>query len=391
MGPYWWNTYRLSPAATAGSFSLSALIFAAALIAASLLPGCGGDDGLAPDIETRREEVPGFDFVLPCPLAGFSQEYLFASTVARDGIPPIDHPSFSPAASADWMADDDRVLGVVVDGQAMALPIRIMVWHEVVNITGGTGKISVTYCPLTFTGIAFDIAAFTAGELQSLGVSGLLYNSNLVLYDRGSESFWPQMSASAYGGPMAGECLSSYPVLDTTWRFWKMLHPSTRILDRPGKSGTWGKYNLNPYEDYWLTGDILYPLAPIDVRLSPKTWVLGVLTDTGARVYPVLNRPLVNDSLPGVPFVVFNHNSERTMAAYKAWIVDGERLRFSFVERVDGLPVYSDDRTGSLWDFTGRCFEGVLAGSALEPMPSFLGFYFAWRAYFPGTSVYTGE
>lgn len=358
------------------------------MVAGVVISGCS-DDSVAPGIEKRTTDLEGFDFVLPCPVADFTPDFLFASNVPRDGIPSVDNPTFSSASETTWLADDDRVLGVVFEGQPMAFPIRILVWHEVVNISGTKGRAAVTYCPLTFTGISLDLRDEFPDEEQTLGVSGLLYNSNLVLYDRKTESLWTQMSGSAYTGAAGGTCLDLIPTMDAAFGHWKRLYPDTKVLNRPGKPEGYQRYDLEPYGDYWANDEILYGIRePLDTRLGAKDWVLGVLADTGAKAYPLSAAPVVNDTLPGVPFVVFNHNREG-MVAYKAWVVDGERLTFSSAGFDGEVPAYMDDQTGSKWRFTGECVEGPLSGSVLQRMPSYLAFYFAWWSYFPDTFVHS--
>jgi len=238
---------------------------------AVLLAGCTSEESISPEIECRVIDLSGFDFILQCPVSNFFPEYLFASNSPRDGIPSIDNPTFSDVAEATWLADDDRVLGVIFEGQAFAIPVRIMVWHEVVNMTGGSGKAAVTYCPLTFTGITIDLEEEFPGQGQEVGVSGLLYNGNLVLYDRQTESLWTQMSAASYAGPEAGTCLDLIPTVDATFGFWKNLHPDTKVLNRPGKPHTWNKYDINPYASYWANDEVLYPVPdPVDAHLGKK-------------------------------------------------------------------------------------------------------------------------
>ena len=387
-GPSFHTRRNRRPGAGRSPF-VSGIALAIAALTIVALVGCTSEESVRPQIERRVVDVSGFDFLLPCPVSDFFTDYLFASNSPRDGIPSIDNPTFSDVADVTWLADDDRVLGVIFGGQAFAIPIRIMVWHEVVNITSSGEKAAVTYCPLTFTGITVDLEDAFPGQGQEVGVSGLLYNSNLVLYDRETESLWTQMSGASYAGPAAGTCLDLIPTLDATFGFWKNLHPDTKVLNRPGKSTTWQKYDINPYATYWTNDEVLYPVPdPIDGRLGKKDWVLGVLADTGEKAYPLLDVHVVNDTLPGVPFVVFNRRVDKTLVAYKAWVVDGERLTFSFSGLQAGVPRYEDDQTGSIWDFNGRCLEGPLAGNVLERMPSYLAFYFSWWSYFPGTSVH---
>jgi hypothetical protein len=359
------------------------------LLALVVSAGCATDEALMPVIEKKVEDIPGFDFKLPCPVADFLPAYLFASNVPRDGIASIDNPTFSSVAEATWLSNTDRVLGVVFDGEPLAIPIRIMVWHEVLNLSGSKGRAAVTYCPLTFTGISFDLEKHFPGGGQNTGVSGLLYNSNLVIYDRKTESLWTQMSGSSYAGPSAGTCLDLIPTVDCTYRFWKNLHPDTKVLNRPGRPTAWQRYDINPYETYWQNNEVLYPVPePLDTRLGIKTWVLGVLTDKGAKAYPLFDGSVVNDTLSGVPFAVFGSKPHKTMVAYKAWVVDGERLVFSSAGLEGGVPVYVDDRTGSTWSFSGQCIRGPLQGSALERMPSYLAVYFSWASFFRETRVY---
>jgi hypothetical protein len=351
------------------------------------LAGCGSDEAVDPQIERQVIDVSGFDFLLPCPVADFFPDYLFADG-ARDGLESIDAPEFTPVSQATWPPEEQRVLGIIFEGQPIAVPIRIMVWHEVMNLPGSVDRVAVTYCPLTFSGLSFDIEEEFAGLGQEVGVSGLLYNSNLVLYDRQTESLWTQMSGASYAGPAAGTCLDLLPTMDTTLRFWKTLYPNTLVLDRPGKPNTWNKYELNPYSTYWANDEVNFPVPePLDDRLGRKDWVLGVLADTGSKAYPLMSTGAVNDTLPGVPFVVFS-GPDQTMVAYKAWVVDGERLTFAYAGLVGGIPTYRDDQSQSTWDFKGRCVEGPLAGNTLARMPAYLAFYFAWWSFFPETEVY---
>jgi hypothetical protein len=360
------------------------------LIAAGVAaPGCS-DDAIAPDRGHKIDDVPGFDFALPCPVADFEPDYLVANK-PRDAVPSIDNPVFSSLDEAAWLQDDDRVLGVVFEGQALALPVRILVWHEAVNLSGAAGRIAVTYCPLTVSGISFDLQSRFPAEAQTLGVSGSLHHSNLVLYDRATESLWPQMSGSAFTGPAAGECLDLIPTIDATFSFWKRLYPDTKVLVRPGKPDSWLKYDLEPFGDYWANDEIRFPVRqPLDTRLGAKERVLGILTDDGQKAYPTSAGAVVNDEMKGTPFVVFNRQEEGA-AAYKAWVVDGERLIFSPDGFEAGVPMYVDDRTSSKWRFTGECVEGPLAGTVLERMPSYAAFYFAWSSYFPDTAVHSAQ
>lgn len=145
----------------------------------------------------------------------------------RDGIPALDHPIFIPASKAKFLRDDDFVLGVAIGDFVRAYPISILNWHEVVNDHFGTEAVAVTFCPLCGTGMAFS--ARVDGRELSFGVSGLLYNSDVLLYDRQSKSLWSQILAEAVAGPMKGHKLEFLPTAHTSWLQWRTRHPLTEV------------------------------------------------------------------------------------------------------------------------------------------------------------------
>ena len=162
----------------------------------------------------------------------------------RDGIPAIDKPKFINAAEVDYLADDDRILGVFRNGVAKAYPIRILNWHEIVNDRLQDEAVAITFCPLCGTGMAFQ--ARVDGQAKLFGVSGLLYKSDVLLYDRETESLWSQISRQAVSGPMKGQRLAMVPTSHTTWADWRERHPDTQVLSLD--TGYSRNYNRNPYE-----------------------------------------------------------------------------------------------------------------------------------------------
>lgn len=161
----------------------------------------------------------------------------------KDGIPAIDDPAFQAAAEADaWLDDGDRVVGLYHDGEARAYPQSILVWHEIVNDTVAGENIAVTYCPLTGTALGY-----LRGE-TTLGVSGRLVNSNLIMFDRASDSLWPQILSAGIGGPHEGQGLEEVRVVWTTWGRWRERHPDTRVLTTD--TGYLRNYNRDPYGGY---------------------------------------------------------------------------------------------------------------------------------------------
>lgn len=258
----------------------------------------------------------------------------------RDGIPALDFPPALPAAESPW-SDDDMVVGVVIGGTARAYPIGLLVWHELVNDQIGGIPILVSYCPLCGTALVFDRRV--GGSERRFGVSGLLYRSDLLMFDRETESLWSQISAEAVTGPAVKRRLTLVRSRVQPWGDWKGAHPSTTVLSK--QTGHRRAYGRSPYGDYATSSRLLFPVA-VDSRYHPKTRTLGLrLSDGTARAYPVDEvrkaGGRVEDRFAGHPVVV--------------------RL-----------------------DPTSQSFA-VEVPEAVEVIE---GFWFAWAAFHPDSSVY---
>lgn len=202
--------------------------------------------------------------------------------VPRDGIPPIHDPKFVAAAEADFMRGKDRVLGVVRNGIAKAYPIKILDRHEVVNDKFGDESIVVTYCPLCFSGMSF-VVEFGDVELK-FGVSGLLYNSDVLLYDYRTGSLWSQLLSAAISGPLKGYSIPAIPTAHTTWRDWQKRHPDTQVLSTD--TGFRFKYRGSPYADYKNSSRLMFPVAETSNAYRRKELVLGITIDGVDKTYP---------------------------------------------------------------------------------------------------------
>lgn len=191
----------------------------------------------------------------------------------KDGIPALSNPKFLQANEVAYLDPSDRVIGVTIDSKARAYPIRVLNLHEIVNDKIGEVPFIVTYCPLCDSAAVFDRRT-PIGE-REFGVSGLLYNSNILMYDRGGqpESLWSQVLGAGVSGPAAGLKLRALPMELTTWRDWKASHPETQVLA--------GNYQQNPYAAYFNTPKLMFPARPLDRRLPAKTPILAVWTSDG--------------------------------------------------------------------------------------------------------------
>lgn len=201
----------------------------------------------------------------------------------RDGIPSIDSPLFVSASEARFLDPDDRVLGVTQGQKSKAYPVKILNRHEIVNDWFDEKPLVVTFCPLCGSGVAFS--ATVDGRELTFGVSGLLYNSDVLLYDRETGSLWSQIAARAVNGPLKGRELTQLPLQHTSWKDWRARHPDTRVLStQTGFRHI--DYDQDPYKRYKNSSRLMFSVSNTDKRLKNKDWVLGVIADGTARAYP---------------------------------------------------------------------------------------------------------
>ncbi len=200
----------------------------------------------------------------------------------RDGIPSIDEPKFLTAEDAEFLDPNDRVIGVYRNGVAKAYPIRILDWHEVVNDDFAGAATLVTYCPLCRTGMVFDVEN---DEMEfTFGVSGLLYNSDVLLYDRQTGSLWSQIMSQAVTGPMKTVTLDLLPSRHTTWSDWRQLHPDTLVLSTD--TGYRRDYDRSPYLGYERSNRLMFNVEHRSRAYDNKSLVLGLSIGDRHRAYP---------------------------------------------------------------------------------------------------------
>ena len=264
----------------------------------------------------------------------------------RDGIPAIDTPHFVSAATATFLRGSDRVLGIRHHGVIKAYPVAILNWHEIVNDTLAGEPVVVTYCPLCGTGIAY--LARARGQELTFGVSGLLYNSDVLLYDRKTRSLWSQLLHQAVSGPMKGEELEAIPLEHTRWSEWRQRYPDTLVLST--NTGYHRDYSRSPYMGYEKSRKIWFPVQAQDDRYHPKEPVLGVEFDGDFKAYPFVELGKasadVHDTLAGRKIIV---SYDRINHAATASLENGDRL------------------------------------------PAVTSYWFAWYAFHPDTGVYRAQ
>lgn len=290
-------------------------------------------------------------------------ENVVSGGVSKDGIPSIDDPQFRPAADAQ-LDDGEPVFGVVREDEAKAYPQYILTFHEIVNDTVGGDPVAVTYCPLTGT-----VQGFERGDVE-FGVSGRLVNSNLTMYDRGTDTWWPQLLATGIDGPLAGETLQEFRLVWTTWGEWRRAHPETDLLTeetgyaRNYGQGPYGQYN--PVRGYYGSEDLLFEPLVSDDRAHPKRVVIGTRTADGALTFDkerLLDERVLTGSIAGTEYVAVAEDALSTGYVYAN--PDGVAVEAA----TDGYSVSGETHAA----------DSLLLSRTL----AFDGMWFAWAGFYP--------
>ncbi len=331
---------------------------------------------------------------LPTPLVDVRR--LVSGGPPPDGIPSINEPKFDRARDVDYLASREPVLALEIDGVARAYPVQVLIWHEIVIDTVGGVPVVVTYCPLCNSALAFDRRA--AGRVLTFGVSGRLYNSDLVMFDRQTRSLWPQLEGRAVAGVLTGTRLRAYPVQTVPWGEWRDAHPEDLVLNRD--TGYDRAYGQNPYTAYDQPNSQPFLLdVDADRRLPAKARVVGL--GQGRNAVAVSTDRLLADgtlelTVAGSPVVLFAQPGQ-TSALDRASIAAGRDVgvtgafspliagRHLAFERRDGA--FVDRQTGTTWSVLGRAERGPLSGSRLRPVTLVDTFWFAWALFQPATRI----
>ncbi len=298
----------------------------------------------------------------------------------KDGIPSIDEPKFAQLSDSHFMSNSDIVIGLEIDGETKAYPLFIMVWHEIVNDNVGGIPVSVTYCPLCFTNQVFE--RIINGQEVEFGTSGKLYNSNLVMYDRLTDSYWSQALGVAITGELSGYELKRIPFDVISWGDWKSQHPETLVLTT--ETGHLRAYGSDPYGNYYTDPRIIFPVDNKDERMHPKEIILGFKEADVFKAFKqtdVEGSTIINDEVNGKPVVLMSLFSGNARAYERT--VDEKILTFDFVD--DSIV---DLQTNSEWNYDGVAISGQLEGTNLIRLPFDPGFWFEWVAFHPDTEVY---
>ncbi len=296
----------------------------------------------------------------------------------KDGIPSIDSPKFSSIDAIDFMSADDLIIGVWADGEIKGYPHPILDWHEIVNDQMGNQAFALTYCPLTGTAINWN-RKLSNGETTTFGVSGKLYNNNLIPYDRETDSYWSQINLNCVNGDRVGEAASLFPIIETSWKTWKELFPDAEVLNT--NTGFNRNYLQYPYGDYKTNNDrIIFPLSNLDNRLAAKDRVLGVSINDDWKAYPLslFETPkVIHDRVGGEEIVVIGSQEKNFIVAYK----NDNTTQFSI--DLESLPIIAKDEMNNSLNILGQ-----INNEQLEQPTSFMGYWFSFGAFYPDIEIY---
>jgi len=325
---------------------------------------------------------------------------IFSGGVPRDGIPPLDNPNFTTVADADELLEaQEPVIAFELNGEAKAYPLQILTWHEIVNDTVGGVPVVATFCPLCNSAIVFERTL--DGVVYDFGVSGKLRNSDLIMWDRQTESWWQQLTGAGIVGELTGQQLRLLPSSIVAWQDFKAAYPDAAVLSRD--TGYRRNYGSNPYVGYDRVDQPPFLFfGRQDDRLLPMERVAALTVGDAAAAFPfaLLEREgVVHYRVGGQDLAVFFQPGARSaldgpsIAASKAvgatgvFARDFEGQRLTFQSEGEG---FTDAETGSRWNILGQATDGPLAGGKLTPLVHANHFWFAWAAFRPDTEIVAG-
>lgn len=306
---------------------------------------------------------------------------VFDGGPGRDGIPALENPGFTTADNASILQDTDLVIGFKNGNDIRAYQHIILDWHEIVNDNIGDVSLALTYCPLTGTGIGWN--RIVNGKETTFGVSGLLYNTNLIPFDRETTSNWSQILNESVNGELLGEKAELIQLVETDWMTWKTMYPDTKIMSlNTGFSRTYGVY---PYVDYRTNHNFFIFPVPNDNRLPSKERVHAIIEGESAKTYrfeELEAENVVRDTFKGKNFVIVGNANFIMSFELKP---DQESLQFNYA--FNGSEVVLEDSEGNEWNIFGEAVAGPRAGEKLNAASSFMGYWFSIPAFYT-TEIY---
>jgi hypothetical protein len=326
---------------------------------------------------------PGFkDFIYPGVKHTIRlEEIVWGGVRSKDGIPSLDSPRFTSSTEADYLTPEDLVFGVSINGDARAYPYRIMDWHEMANDVVGGVPVALAYCTLCGSGILYDTSNTNSTDPFVFGSSGLLYQSNKLMFERKTHSLWSQFTGRPVVGELVGTelALPTLPLVTTSWQKWLAQHPQTKVLD----IHTGHKRDYSPgaaYGKYFKSPKLMFPTLTDDRQLKQKELVFGLRMSGIDRAWPLsvfAGGRVINDQVGVLKLVLIGDAQTRTVRAYRRG-----NNEFSAVPQTDSVLVAA----GVEWQRTEAALISP-EGLQLSRLPGHLSFWFAWHNYLGGETL----
>jgi len=337
--------------------------------AAGLLVSCSSDNTQDPISNGNPTESGTSTWSIPI-------SEVFDGGPGKDGIPALVDPNFSTVQNTSYLLDNDLVIGFKQGDEIKGYPHVILDWHEIVNDKIGNLSVAVTYCPLTGTGIGWN--RVIKGKETTFGVSGLLYNTNLIPYDRETNSNWSQILNESVNGSLLGEKANLIQLFETDWKTWKTLYPNSKVLTtNTGFSRTYGQ---SPYGDYNTNNDrFIFPVEK-DRRLPLKERVLAIVDGSNAKAYrfgSFTSNHIIKDLFKEKSYIVVGN--QNFMVSFE---LEGNKNELQFEYAYSGTEVILKDNEGTEWNIFGEAVSGPRTGQFLKPAPAFMGFWFSIPAFY---------
>jgi hypothetical protein len=304
----------------------------------------------------------------------------------KDGIPSIDDPKFLDVndTNTNFLIEDDLVIGIIVGNEARAYPHLILDWHEIVNDEFASNGITISYCPLT--GTAFGWESITNGTNSQFGVSGLLYNANLILYDRNTNSRWSQLRLQCVNGELIGNEPKLKQVIETNWATWKKLYPNSKVLSLD--TGFSRNYNVYPYGDYKSDNEyFIFEASPKNDALPNKERVFALINGENSKVYQFskfIGGNAIKQTFNGIDYLVVGNDKLIT-----AFELDANTVNLNFSYAFNDSEVFFSDNEGNSWSVFGKALSGSRVGEQLKMAKSVVSYWFAIAAFYPDPEIYS--
>jgi len=309
----------------------------------------------------------------------------------RDAIKPIYEPAYDDVSGGDWLSDGDMVMGYAMGDEAFAYPVKMLNLHEIVNDFIGGRPVVITYCPLCGSAVVYD--RVVDGETLVFVNTSALHESDMVMYDHATGSYWFQVLGEAIVGTLTGKRMNMLPSQMLPWGDWKQLYPSTKILavDQgllPTRGNPYANSSLAGYPERIDRGLFVFPVSDskLDDQIPYGTWVITTEINNDHFAYSLRGRSdrAINHNYSGRDLVVFVRSSGPSGSAFFRE-TDGQTLTFTLT---DGI--WRDDETGTTWNDSGLAVGGPLTDTRLEPVPSRTSLWFSVSGAIPGLELYDG-